>query len=302
MDVGDQHTVIASWPGQAEFEGGAEGEGEGYGAKQRSEASALIGGAHCGGQRQRQRQRQRGGQRDRARRLQWNCLRRRAAVGYASTATGSVTGGMARRRCGRRRLGGGLGGGSQLPQSFQKEGATLPKQGSDARAFLSGARSVQRPARLCCCVCVLYHLQVRELLRLQPPQRRQESIPSCTRYTTPSPPFPSASPRAAVRLQTHHCAAATRDAEASLTLPLQAIPQRAVSASDAVTNTRRTPAYHLSKPTSRDRLRPISHLHVPARWSIVDEGNLVYHARLRALLAVAHAPTLSSFRASHPHT
>lgn len=52
MIVGDQRTVIAGWPGRAEFEGGAVAAGEDcYGAKQRSEASALIGGAQCGGRR-----------------------------------------------------------------------------------------------------------------------------------------------------------------------------------------------------------------------------------------------------------
>jgi anti-sigma factor RsiW len=72
---------------------------------------------------------------------------------YASSGTGAEQRDRWKaRRCGRRRLGGGLGG-SQLPQSFQKEGATLPKQGSGARASLSG-HPVRSPTtartRLCC--------------------------------------------------------------------------------------------------------------------------------------------------------
>ena len=47
-------------------------------------------------------------------------------------------------------------GGSQLPQSFQKEGATHPKQGPHARAFLS--RSLQRPAPEPVCAVALWRL------------------------------------------------------------------------------------------------------------------------------------------------
>jgi len=47
-------------------------------------------------------------------------------------------------RCGRRRLGRGLGG-SQLPQSFQKEGATLPKHGPPRLVPSSAAAACNGP-------------------------------------------------------------------------------------------------------------------------------------------------------------